>query len=78
MEDFPRLHVDATGLTCPAPVNELAAAISEVEVGAEVILTATDPTSQVDVPVWCRLRRQELRAVEELPGMWRYHVRRRR
>lgn len=70
--------VDATGLVCPAPVNALAAAIDQVELGTDVVLTATDPTSRVDVPVWCRLRRQELRHVEEIDGIFSYHVRRRR
>jgi TusA-related sulfurtransferase len=73
--ETPRL-VDARGLTCPQPVRELAAAIDAVQVGDDLVLEATDPTSRVDVPVWCRLNRHRLRAVEQVDGGWRYLVRR--
>ncbi len=57
-------EVDATGLTCPMPVIELAGAIEQVEVGQLVRLVATDPTARVDVPVWCRMRRHRLHSLE--------------
>lgn len=52
--------VDATGMPCPRPVIELAAAVRELAVGAEVRLLADDPAADVDVPVWCRMQRQQL------------------
>lgn len=52
--------LDATGLTCPQPVLMLATGLASVAVGETVVLTATDPTSKVDVPVWCRRHRQQL------------------
>lgn len=70
------VQVDATGLTCPAPVLELAQAVAGAEVGDVVALTATDPDTRVDVPVWCRLRRQRLLAVVELERGWRFEVER--
>lgn len=70
------VRVDATGLTCPAPVLELARAVATAEVGDVVALTATDPDARVDVPVWCRLRRQRLLAVVELDSGWRFEVQR--
>lgn len=54
------VEVDARGLNCPMPVIELAKAIRELEVGTTVHLLATDSTSRVDVPVWCRMQRQRL------------------
>jgi tRNA 2-thiouridine synthesizing protein A len=54
------LVVDARGLNCPMPVIELAKAVRDVAVGDEVTLLATDSTSRVDVPVWCRMQRQQL------------------
>ncbi len=69
--------VDATGLTCPQPVHELAAAIEEVATGARVVLASSDPTSRVDVPVWCRLRRHRLHRVEDRGDAWWFHVERR-
>lgn len=68
--------VDASGLACPLPVIELANAIDEVAVGEAVVLTATDPAAKVDVPVWCRMRRQRLLAADEHDGTWRFVVER--
>lgn len=67
-DDAPRVDeegrriVDAIGMPCPRPVIELAAAIKQVAVGDEVRLLADDPAADVDVPVWCRMQRQELLA----------------
>lgn len=66
--------VDAVGLCCPVPVGRLADAIATVEVGSPVALLATDPSSRVDVPVWCRLQRHRLQAVDEHGDGWRYLV----
>jgi tRNA 2-thiouridine synthesizing protein A len=68
--------VDATGLSCPMPVIELAKAVREAEVGAMVHLLATDPAAKVDVPVWCRMQRQRLRSQSELDGVWRFEIQR--
>lgn len=74
----PAREVDATGLSCPMPVIELAKAIEEVEVGEIVGLTATDPAARVDVPVWCRMQRHTLRAMDDAGGSWRFLVERAR
>ncbi len=58
-EDSPALTVDALGRRCPLPVIELARRIQEVPVGALVELLADDPAAALDVPAWCRMRRQE-------------------
>jgi tRNA 2-thiouridine synthesizing protein A len=68
--------VDATGLSCPMPVIELAKAVRDVELGEVVLLLATDPTAKVDVPVWCRMQRQTLRSQDEVDGVWRFEVER--
>ena len=70
-------HIDATGMACPMPVIELARAIDEVALGALVTLIATDPAAGVDVPVWCRMRRQKLLRREQLDGIWHFTVERR-
>jgi tRNA 2-thiouridine synthesizing protein A len=67
--------VDAIGLPCPQPVIELARAVAGVEVGARVRLLATDPAVRVDVPVWCRLKRQRLHAQSmDGAGVWTFEV----
>jgi tRNA 2-thiouridine synthesizing protein A len=78
-DEGPVSEVDATGLTCPMPVIELSQAVEAVEVGAVVRLLATDPTSRVDVPVWCRMRRHRLLSLDEdvEAGVLRFLVERR-
>ncbi len=73
----PMRQVDATGLACPLPVIELAKAVEQIAVGDTVELVATDPASHVDVPVWCRMRRQALQSVDERDGVWRFVIERR-
>jgi tRNA 2-thiouridine synthesizing protein A len=71
-------EVDATGLSCPMPVIELAKAIDRVVMGEVVGLTATDPAARVDVPVWCRMQRHILHAMTDTDGSWRFVVERAR
>lgn len=67
--------VDARGLACPRPVIDLAAAIDEVAVGDLVELWADDPAARVDVPVWCRMRRQRLETMDDVDGALRFRIR---
>ena len=63
--------VDCLGLSCPIPVVRLAKAVAAVEVGEVVELLADDPGARVDIPVWCRLKGQELLAQDDRPqGGW--------
>ena len=69
--------VDCLGLACPIPVVRLAKAVASVEVGAVVELLADDPGARVDIPVWCRLKDQQLVAQHDRPeGGWAFRVRR--
>lgn len=70
------IEVDASGWSCPRPVRELARAIDAAEVGQLVVLTATDPTARVDVPVWCRLHRHRLHRIDAVEDTWRFVVQR--
>ncbi len=63
------VEVDARGLNCPMPVIELAKALRDAPVGTVARLRATDTTTRVDVPVWCRMQRQRLHEASEEPGV---------
>lgn len=65
---------DASGLTCPRPVLMLADGLGQVPVGTTVTLIATDPTSKVDVPVWCRRHRHQLTAIDTDGDVFRFTV----
>lgn len=70
----PTTVVDARGLACPRPVIDLAAAVDAAAVGDVVELWADDPAARVDVPVWCRMRRQRLRSVDDVDDAMRFRV----
>jgi tRNA 2-thiouridine synthesizing protein A len=67
--------VDARGKRCPAPVIDLARAMSLVGAGEVVEVLADDPAAGTDIPAWCRLRGHELLGVEPLEQGARYRVR---
>jgi TusA-related sulfurtransferase len=71
----PRI-VDALGKACPVPVIDLAKAIEDVAVGGQVVVLADDPGAKVDIPVWCRMKRQELVATDQDERGWRFTIRR--
>jgi TusA-related sulfurtransferase len=69
--------VDCLGLACPIPVVRLARAVGGVEIGGVVELLADDPGARVDIPVWCRLKDQELLGQDDRSeGGWVFRVRR--
>lgn len=68
--------VDALGKACPMPVIDLAKAMNNVRVGEEVLVLADDPGAKVDIPVWCRMKRQQLVAVDQAERGWSFRVRR--
>jgi len=69
-------EVDCRGKACPVPVIELARAVADIAVGELVVLVADDPGAKVDIPVWCRMKRQELVAADEAAGALTFTVRR--
>lgn len=72
----PRREVDATGLSCPMPVIELAKAVEQLATGQQLVLLATDPAARVDVPVWCRMKRQRLVETTDHAGTYRFVIER--
>ncbi|MEO8517592.1 MAG: sulfurtransferase TusA family protein [Dermatophilaceae bacterium] len=60
------LEVDARGLRCPLPVIRLAEAARDAAAGTVIVLLSTDPAARHDIPAWCRMRDQELRAVTDV------------
>lgn len=78
MPTEPARIVDVRGRACPVPVLELAKVIEQVGDGEIVEVRADDPTSKVDVPVWCRMRGQHLLGRHDLDdGCWGFRVERR-
>ena len=73
----PDLELDCRDLRCPMPVIELGRHIDDLGVGQVVGVVAHDVAARVDVPAWCRMRRQEYVGEDTAAdGAPRYLVRR--
>ena len=71
------MELDCRGQLCPMPVLALARAITEIDVGAQIAVLATDPAAAVDIAAWCRMKGQKyLGANVGDDGTPRYAVRR--
>lgn len=70
------LVIDALGRRCPIPVIELAKQIVDVEIGETVLVLSDDEAARVDIPVWCRMKRQEYVEAEPAERGVGYRVRR--
>ena len=71
------LELDCRTLPCPMPVIELARHLGDVRVGELLAVVAMDAAAEVDVPAWCRMKRQEYVGADVAPdGCPRYVVRR--
>ncbi|MDG1492742.1 MAG: sulfurtransferase TusA [Luminiphilus sp.] len=68
--------VDATGLKCPEPVMMLHNAIRKAQPGGHVLLQATDPSTQRDVPQFCKFLEHQLldSSADEAAGRYSYLI----
>ncbi|MFK8041743.1 sulfurtransferase TusA [Congregibacter sp.] len=64
--------LDARGLNCPEPVMLLHKAVAELSPGQRLLVIATDPTTQRDIPQFCRFLGHELELSEEQNDEFRY------
>ena len=67
--------LDATGLYCPEPVMLLHNKIRDIAVGEVLQVLATDPSTQRDIPKFCRFLGHELLLEEASDGQFRYLLR---
>ncbi len=71
----PDYILDATGLYCPEPVMLLHNKIRDMADGEVLQVLATDPSTERDIPKFCRFLGHELLAQEEFEGNFRYLLR---
>lgn len=67
--------LDATGLYCPEPVMLLHNMVRDIAVGEVLQVLATDPSTQRDIPKFCRFLGHELLEEDEFDGCYRYWLR---
>ncbi len=71
----PDAELDARGLRCPEPVMLLHKAIADVATGEILRVIATDPTTQRDIPQFCRFLGHELVEQEQQGDEYHYMLR---
>ena len=68
--------LDATGLLCPEPVMLLHRKIREMASGDVLLVTATDPSTERDIPKFCTFLGHELLLAEVRgEGQYFYSIR---
>jgi len=72
----PDLTVDTSGRYCPVPILEVAKAIKTLLPGQVVLVVATDPGVEADMPAWCKATRNPLLALVRDGAAFRAFVRR--
>ena len=58
-------ELDARRILCPLPVIRTQDAISKLQPGDVLQVTATDPGVKFDIPTWCRINGHRVLAVDE-------------
>jgi len=74
---LPARTLDASGRLCPYPIVETAKAVRTMEVGAVLLVIATDPGIATDMPMWCKATRNEHLGTFRAGGAWKSFVRKR-
>jgi tRNA 2-thiouridine synthesizing protein A len=67
--------LDATGLYCPEPVMMLHNSVREIESGQILLVIATDPSTERDIPKFCTFLGHELVATGHENDIFRYYIR---
>lgn len=74
----PDRTIDTSGTFCPVPIIETARAVKEMEPGQVLLVIATDPGVESDMPAWCKGTRHEYLGTEREGRVFRSWVRIRR
>ncbi len=68
-------ELDARGLWCPEPVMMLHNRVRDMRPGDEVLVLATDPSTQRDIARFCEFLGHGLLESEEVDGVFRFRIR---
>jgi tRNA 2-thiouridine synthesizing protein A len=69
------LKLDCRGLACPVPILKLSKAITQIQAGQIIELTATDSGSRDDVPAFCQRTGHALVSSREEAGAFVFYIR---
>ncbi|MDX1452210.1 MAG: sulfurtransferase TusA [Oleiphilaceae bacterium] len=66
--------LNAEGLYCPEPVMMLHAKVADMAAGEVLRVTATDPSTQRDIPQFCRMLGHTLLSAEQEDSIFVYLI----
>ena len=67
--------LDAKGLNCPMPLIRTRLALKDVALGETLTVLATDPTSYIDIRLFCETTGQKLVSADEDDSVYTYVIR---
>jgi len=68
-------QLDACGLLCPEPVMLVHQSIRKMSAGDQLLVVATDPSTQRDIPKFCAFLGHDLIFTEQEGTLYRYLIR---
>lgn len=69
-----KAQLDTSGLLCPEPVMLLHKAVRAMTVGDVVEVTATDPSTERDIPKFCHFLGHKLLSSNQQNGVYTYII----
>ncbi|MCS5709647.1 sulfurtransferase TusA family protein [Candidatus Berkiella cookevillensis] len=66
--------LDARRLLCPMPVIKLQNLVKNCQSGDRIEITCTDPGTQQDIPMWCKIFKHEVSIVSENNSEWLFVI----
>ena len=70
-----RIVLDTLGEFCPMPIIRLAKLVATSPPGTEIEVLSDDDAAKVDIPVWCRMKKQEFVERQDRDRGWAFIVR---
>jgi len=70
------MTLDLVGLFCPEPILQVNERISDIDVGAALVLLADDPSAASDLASWAKRTGHDLMSTVEEDGVTRFTIRR--
>lgn len=74
MTAMDRIVIDCLGEVCPMPVIKLNKAVEGAPKGTLIEVLSDDDGSKVDIPVWCRMKGQNLLEQQDRGRGWSYLI----
>ena len=66
--------LDTSGLSCPEPVMLLHGVVRDAKPGDTIVVIATDPSTERDIPKFCQFLGHQLVKAEVEQGVFTYEI----